>query len=133
MKKELKPYHFQIGNEGREKTFKSPEELRLHIEEYFEERNSSGYIWTIEGLARSLGITRQTLLNYQTLSGYEAYFDIIKDAKERIHEQWMSKAFAGEGNPAMAIFLLKNNAGYVDRIEQHNTGDQNLSFEIKFK
>lgn len=70
---------------------------------------------TIEEFCYRLGIERQTLLNYETAVGYEAYFDIVKRIKREAKE---AKYFAlqnGIGNTTGLIFYLKAKEGWQDK------------------
>ena len=139
---------FAIGNSGKEKDFDSPGELDIFIDEYFEWCDNNPIpVWhsqldkttgspvsiptirpyTVEGLSRHLGVTRQTLLNYQKREGYEEFFDVIKRAKERITEQRVEMGTLGVFKEGFTKFLLINNTEYVDRVEQKNT-NQNLNY-----
>lgn len=133
---------FAIGNSGREKDFDSPGELEIFIDEYFEWCDSHPInVWhsqldkstgspvsvptqrpyTVEGLALHLGITRQTLLNYQKRDGYDEFFDVIVRAKQRITQQRIELGSVGVLKENFVKFLLVNNDDYVDRSEQKNT------------
>ncbi len=139
-KKEVKPrpkiwgVPFAIGNSGREKKFKTPEDLQLAIDNYFEICDSriidvydkpsqsvrqiaKPIPYTVEGLCEVLECDRLTLLNYEKQEGYEAYFNTIKKAKLKIQSNKLERGLAGESNPAVSIFDLKNNHNYVDKTE----------------
>lgn len=86
--------------------------------------------YTIIGLARALGTSRETLLDYESgkydlkaadVEESETTFsDAIKDAKSRV-EQDVEEGLLS-GMPATgAIFWLKNNAGWRDRQEIDHT------------
>lgn len=137
---------FAIGNPGREKDFDSPGELSIYVDGYFDNCDANPIrVWhtqldkntglpvsmetqqpyTVEGLARHLGMTKQTLLNYQKKEGYEEFFDIIRCAKDRITEQRVKLGTLGVFKEGFTKFLLINNSDYVDKVEQkvtsHNT------------
>lgn len=50
---------------GRPKKFDSVSEMQKKIDEYFESRDKAGLGYTITGLALGLGMTRETLLQYE--------------------------------------------------------------------
>lgn len=70
---------------------------------------------TTEGLAFHLGMTRQSLLNYQNRD--DKYFDAITRAKERINVWKTQMAWIGDVNPRVWEFDMKNNANYKDQTE----------------
>lgn len=112
---------------GRPLKYKSAEEMQRLIDKYFEdcdnniiktydEEGNEVYKhrprpYTITGLALSLGLTRQDLLNYQ---GKREYQDTIKKAKQRC-ENYAEEQLFRQGNVAGVIFNLKNNYGYKDK------------------
>lgn len=75
--------------------------------------------YTITGLALALDTSRETLLNYEEKN---EYFDTIKKAKERCHNYAENSLYTGK-NPTGAIFNLKNNYGWKDKVEQDITSD----------
>ena len=98
-----KGHSFSVGNSGKPKKFKTPEELQEAINAYFDKcddntemiynpkadahvRVNKPIPYTILGLCNVLGVDRKTLINYQGAAGYEKYFHIIKEAKNRIEQ-----------------------------------------------
>ena len=138
MAKKIVETQFKIGNDGRAKSFKSVAELEKALDEYFDkcdnhtvkimtkmgiEVNAPDPIpYTIEGICRIFGCTRQTLLNYEKRDGYEPFFDTIKDAKMRVQENKVVRALKGESNPTFAIFDLVNNSDYKNTTSTEITG-----------
>jgi len=138
---------FTIGNPGREKTYTSPEEMEKDIEQYFTNQDNRPILitefhgkdatecerkvqrpYTIEGLARQLGLTRFSLINYEKTKGYEPFFNTITRAKEKIREQWIELGVAGVGGrDGFLKFQLINNAHYQDKSEiDHRSGDRSM-------
>ena len=130
---------FTIGNSGREKKFKTVNDLQNAITDYFELCDShtrevydkpSQSIktiniqipYTIEGLCEVLDCDRLTLLNYEKQKGYEPFFNTIKEAKLKIQKNKLERGLSGESNPAVSIFDLKNNHGYVDKTSSELSG-----------
>ncbi|MEI7478554.1 MAG: terminase small subunit [bacterium] len=74
--------------------------------------------YTMSGLARSMGIDRDTLNNY---SHREAYFGAIKAARERVHEDVETRLM--EKQATGAIFNLTNNFGWRDMRNVDHTTD----------
>ena len=85
---------------GRPLKYKNREELQELVDKYFETET----IWTMSGLARSLGLSRVSLLAYKNRAGYG---QVILDAKARVEEFVEKKLFG----PCVtgAIFNLANN------------------------
>ena len=75
--------------------------------------------YTMSGLARHMGINRQTLLNY---SKTEQFFGTVETARERVHEFAETQLYSR--NATGAQFSLKNNFDWKDRSEiDHTTKD----------
>ena len=104
----------------RPKKFKSVKELQDQIDQYFAHCKETEEIPTICGLALALDCDRKTLLNYETLKGYERFFLTIKKAKLRIENGIEQRLLKGR-NPAGTIFNLKNNFGWKDKQEVSGT------------
>lgn len=76
--------------------------------------------YTVSGLARALGITRETLVQYKRS---DRFSDSILNAYDRCHE-WAEMALYSK-NTSGAAFSLKNNWGWRDRQEiDHTTKDK---------
>lgn len=105
---------------GRDKLFESPEELWKEACQYFQwvednplyedrlvtfqgeathEPVAKMRAMTNDGLCLFLGIDTQTLANYGSKSGYEAYFGIVTRIKAIIRDQKFSGAAADLLNP----------------------------------
>lgn len=123
---------------GRPLKFKTVEELDLAIRAYFDmcdphteqrvveagvnERGETIFVkravlteqqpYTVSGLARALGISRETLINYKDR---DQFSDSIHAAYERCHE-WAEKQLYSRAATG-AAFSLKNNWGWRDRSE----------------
>ena len=121
-----------MANEvGRPLKFKTVEELQKSIDEYFAFCDARGKkVWddekqkefmeswpapyTMHGLARALGLSRQALMEY---SHREQFGDTIKEARDKVAEDVETRLMDGKAQ-AGAIFNLKNNFGWRD--EFHN-------------
>jgi hypothetical protein len=76
--------------------------------------------YTVSGLARALGISRQTLLDY---GKRDEFLDTLEAARDRCHE-FAEKQLYGKASSG-AAFSLKNNWGWRDRQEiDHTTKNQ---------
>ena len=104
-----------IGNKGgRPLKFQSVEQLQTLIDKYFEECDETGEPYTITGLADSLDTDRITLIRYQER---DEFSNTIKKAKRKVERQFEKRSLKGEYNPTIAIFLMKNNFGYQDKVD----------------
>lgn len=129
---------------GRPLAFKTPEELQVKIDEYFAfcdnrlqqvySAKSDGVIeimnpapYTMSGLALSMGLDRQTILNY---SAKDEFFGTIKAAREKVHADVETRLM--EKNATGAIFNLKNNFGWVDKTETDQTHNFPQGIDITF-
>lgn len=131
---------------GRPLTYKTPEDLRQAIDSYFDmcdphiedrmiesgvnDRGETIFMkrkvmteqkpYTVSGLARHIGLSRQSLLDYQVK---DEFLDTILDAKERCHDFAESQLYGRAATGA--AFSLKNNWGWKDRQEvDHTTKNQ---------
>jgi len=112
--------------------YKSVEEIKKVIDEYFNWCNNrlvkiwddkkqvelmvcSPAPYTMSGLARRLGLSRQGLLDY---SNRDEFLDTIKEARERVHEDVETRLM--ERQATGAIFNLKNNFGWKDETKVDN-------------
>ena len=127
---------------GRPLTFKTPEELQKVIDEYFEwcdaravkKADDSGkeYFvsypapYTMSGLARRIGLSRQGLLDY---ANKDEFLDTIKEARNKVHEDVETRLMDGKAQ-AGAIFNLKNNFGWKDKTETEHSGSIELPTPI---
>jgi hypothetical protein len=100
---------------GRPLKFKSVEELQNKIDAYFEYCDSNNKPYTISGLACWLDTDRITLIRYEER---DEFSNTIKRAKQKVENQFEERAICGEYNPTMAIFLMKNNFKYEDKVQQ---------------
>ncbi len=111
---------------GRPPIFNNVEDMKDAIEAYFiscqDPDDSNKYIrpLTVTGLANSIGMTRESLLNYEEK---DEFFLTIKEAKSKV-EQWVEEYLFTGRNQTGAIFNLKNNyKGWKDRQETDITSD----------
>lgn len=115
-----------------EKKFQTAEDLENAVNSYFiwcdEQReivtDSKGNTkvvakpYTITGLCVYIGITRDTFISYSKDPVLE---NVIAMAKLRVENYIEENSLNGKVNPIMSIFNLKNNFGWVDRVEVNNS------------
>lgn len=108
--------------------FKTEEELRERIDEYWDYCEERERPMTFCGLAYYLGMTRQTLHNYSTR---DKYAHIIQNAKDRIEMDTEERLqIAGQATTGI-IFSLKNNYKWNDKHEVEATVDStNKNYDV---
>ena len=138
---------FAIGNSGKSKKFETSEQLQEAINEYFDfcDKNTVKIFnkkdnclvdipkpipYTIEGLCDVLDCDRDTLLNYEKAENYEEFFGTVKRAKNKIQRNKVERGLMGDSNPAVSIFDLKNNHGYIDKVQNENNSTIEFKGEI---
>ena len=102
---------------GARRKYASPEQMQEVIDRYFascvrmatnEETGETEFFWvdppTIPGLARALGMTSKTVLEYAKL---DEFSDVISDARLLI-EEYTAKALIANLKATGLIFVLKN-------------------------
>ena len=99
---------------GRPLLFQSVEQLQSLIDKYFEECDETNEPYTITGLADALDTDRATLVRYEHK---DEFYNTIKKAKRKVERQFEKRSLKGEYNPTIAIFLMKNNFGYQDKVD----------------
>lgn len=145
---------FALGNNGRRKTWETPQELQKDIDAYFDwcDKNPMKQYhnsqidqetkkplvyeierpYTIEGLCVFLECDRLTILNYEKQEGYEEFFNTIKNAKLKIQQNKVERGLTGNAPASVTIFDLKNNHGYKDKqeVEQSTNQINTIKFEV---
>lgn len=109
---------------GRPPKFKTKEEMQEKIDLYFKECKQEKRPITFTGLAYSIGLSRQGLLNY---SKDERFFDTIKKAREYVEMTMEERLVGTSGIATGIIFNLKNNYGWQDKKDI----DANVNTSIK--
>jgi|WetSurMetagenome_2_1015567.scaffolds.fasta_scaffold725691_2 hypothetical protein len=113
---------------GKPLLYPNNEMLQSDINNYFEQCDISRKPYTICGLANYLGMTRQTLLNYENK---DQYFDTIKKAKSRC-EQYAEECLFNNRQVAGVIFNLKNNYKWKDEQKQELSGNVTIGLPPSF-
>lgn len=115
---------------GRPKVWESVEAMQTAIYAYFAESDANELPYTVAGLAHALGLTTEGLMNYQKRDDDERFFGTIKEAKQKIESNMISRALANKVNPTVAIFLAKANFNYSDQPKDTNT-DRKIIIEFE--
>lgn len=110
---------------GRPLKFQDPIAFDKMVDKFFDMCDRDNKKPTIEHLAVHMGCFDQTITDYENRPDYSAS---VKKAKERCLN-WLISAGLEARNPAMHIFLAKNNYGYKDKQEI----DTNLSGGVTIK
>ena len=102
---------------GRPPKFKTPKEMQAVIDVYFEKHEEKP---TVSGLARALGMSRRTLINYKAK---KEFLPTIKECRARIEEALETNLY---GNSVTGtIFNLKNNFSWKDQQDiKHDVSDK---------
>jgi len=124
---------------GRPKAFETPQKLKDKCSKYFAFCEEQGKAKTMAGLICFLDICDDTFGNY--LKGlYDAscdpqkdnFSETIKKARKFIENDKLDRALRGEYVPSVAIFDLKNNHGYADKVEQTTTHKGEAEVSLNF-
>ena len=108
---------------GRPRKYKTADDLYAAGEAYIAQRAIEDKPPTLIGLALALGFTgRQALCDYERRP---EFVDAVKRLKSMCEDYYEQRLTAG-GNPAGAIFALKN-FGWRDKVEVEHDGNINLS------
>jgi hypothetical protein len=111
---------------GRPPKYTSPDEIIAIAKAYFEECDKKLRPYTVTGLANSLGMTRQGLIDY---GNKDEFADTVKGLKQ-IVEQYLEEKLLS-GTPCTgAIFSAKNNFGWRDQTEVKNTHEGELKVTV---
>lgn len=119
---------------GRPPLYTSAEELQIIVDEYFEwcdnraikvvNKDGKEYMisrpapYTMSGLARRLGMSRETLVQY---AKKDQFSDAIYEARDRVQEDVETRMMETR-NERGAQFSLANNFGWKNKQENEVTG-----------
>lgn len=93
------------------------EEFEKEVLNYIEQCELSGEPITISGLAVYMKIGRTTLWRYAEREKFKGLMEFFK---ERVVMCLENETLKGNLNPTMAIFSLKNNFGWTDKVQTVN-------------
>ena len=115
---------------GRPLKYKNIRKLKQKINEYFLQCDEKEKPYGIVNLALHLGISRQTLINYE---GKPDFVDTIQAAKQRceawVEEQILSNKLA----PASGTFWMKNHGWQDKQTIEHNDITELSEDQLKAK
>ena len=111
--------------------YENAKQIQKIFDKYFAECEKNNEYPKVTGLAYALGLSRQGLINYENClfngrlnslddSAKAEIVDTIKRAKAFVEMCYEDRLFQN-GNPAGAIFTLKNNYKWVDKQEVEQT------------
>lgn len=112
-----------MAKTGRPPKFKTPEELQDKYLAWREEFNTGKLVTEIpdvEGFCDYVGMWRDKFSEY---GNKPEFHDTIKEIKNWIYYRKKQLAMSGRMNATVFIFDAKNNAGYVDKMEQDITSN----------
>jgi hypothetical protein len=98
---------------GRPLKFQDPIAFDKMIDDFFINCEETGHKPTIEHLAVYMNCNHETLSDYEVREQFSAS---VKKARRRCLD-WLISQGLDARNPAMHIFLAKNNYGYKDKQE----------------
>ena len=125
----------KINLGGRPRAFDSPESLKAACQEYIDNTQERKAPLTMAGLAAYLGRGRMTIIDYASGkydTKEEKYSCAIKELRSIIEQDKIDKALLGSYNPTIAIFDLKNNHDYKDRVD-HTSDDKPITTQVTLK
>lgn len=93
------------------------EEFEKEVLNYIEQCELSDEPITISGLAVYMKIGRTTLWRYAEREKFKSLMEFFK---ERVMMCLENETLKGNLNPTMAIFSLKNNFGWTDKVQTVN-------------
>ena len=99
---------------GRPPKFKTKEEMQEKIDKYFGECKKEKRPITFTGLAYSIGLSRQGLLEYKAK---DEFSDTVKKAREYVEMTLEERLIGTSGIATGIIFNLKNNYNWKDKQE----------------
>lgn len=110
-----------MAQRGRKMKYTDVELFQKKVDDYFNMCDEKEKPYTMSGLAYYLDLDRKSLLNY---SKNEKFFPTIKKAKQKV-EMMLEEQLYRLGNNSGVIFNLKNNFGWIDKIDYDNKDELN--------
>lgn len=110
-----------MAQRGRKMKYTDVELFQKKVDDYFNMCDEEEKPYTMSGLAYYLDLDRKSLLNY---SKNEKFFPTIKKAKQKV-EMMLEEQLYRLGNNSGVIFNLKNNFGWIDKVDYNNNDELN--------
>lgn len=110
-----------MAQRGRKMKYTDVELFQKKVDDYFNMCDEKEKPYTMSGLAYYLDLDRKSLLNY---SKNEKFFPTVKKAKQKV-EMMLEEQLYRLGNNSGVIFNLKNNFGWIDKIDYDNNDELN--------
>lgn len=110
-----------MAQRGRKMKYTDVELFQKKVDDYFNMCDEKEKPYTMSGLAYYLDLDRKSLLNY---SKNEKFFPTIKKAKQKV-EMMLEEQLYRLGNNSGVIFNLKNNFGWIDKMDYDNNDELN--------
>lgn len=118
---------------GRPRAFDHESAMQFLIEMYYARCEEKQLPMTMAGLNVALNVCEDTFYDYaegQYDSEINNFSGAIKKAKKKIEADKLENALMGNYSAPVAIFDLKNNHGYKDKQEIHDTRDKAEPFNV---
>jgi hypothetical protein len=96
--------------------------LNKQAESYFKKQDKDGKPYSVIGLAKALGMHKDTLYAYRDKPFFS---DSIKNHLATIEQSYVENLLSAKGSQVGHIFTLKNNYGWRDKqeVEHKHSGD----------
>lgn len=118
---------------GRPLKYATAEDMKRVCDMYFNECLEKDEPMTVAGLRVALDICRVTFDAYANGDYDEQgnFSATVKKAREFIEADKLKNSLKGKYNATIAIFDLKNNHGYTDKIQNEHTGQDGQAMRLK--
>ena len=98
--------------------------LKRRLETYIDDIKKRWVVPTLQGIANSLGLSREKVRDYKVSDVYGQVICLYRDkARQYFEEILVSKDYS----TSWVSLRLKNNAGYTDKVEVENNAKVSLS------
>ena len=75
---------------------------------------------TIEGFAKFIGVSKQSLYRWEKEKGKEEFKEAMDDIRQEQHQRVLDCGLSGDYNPTIAKLILSNNHGYAEKTRQES-------------
>lgn len=112
---------------GRPKKFKTARAMQRAVDKYFKECEQTGANVKLTSLARAIGLTPQSLINY---GARDEFAEVVQDARLRVEEVYEERNIE-RGRPG-DMFALQQ-FGWNQKIKHEIDENSKLSMEMQLK